>query len=191
MRIRYLINHLLLPFKKRRKEAFYCAQCTAELRAPLTGHGCPECGFPVLRSGLSSAPAVPEDAENPNEYPSRKPFVLIEQALGYPIDAFFFIGDALRSAQRKAADSKRGAGQLGARQFCVSLRDFTLDYFGDPAEARATLEDWKIHRSEDVGRILALMVEAGTVREAEVVAEREFAGLYTVEELLETVGSRQ
>src|SRR6202035_2951243 len=178
MGIRYVINHLLLPFRKRRKDAFYCSQCALEIRGPLAGHG-----LPILRSALASAPAVPEDAADPNEHPSRKPYALIEQTLGYPIDAFFFVGDAIRMTQRRAADSKRGTGPLGARQLCVGLRDVATEHFGDQAEARATLQHWNVQRSEDVGRIVGLLMEAGIVRDSEVVPEREFAGMFTLENL--------
>jgi len=187
MRLRYLVRHLTQPFRNRHREALRCTRCGLELPDALVGRNCPECGQAILRSALWSAPAVPEDAENPNEHPSRKPYAIIARNLGYPIDAFFFVGDAVRFAQQRAFGSRRSGVQVTARQLCAGVRDFAIGCFGDAAEARAVLRHWNIQRSEDIGRIVALLIEAVMLRTSEVMAEKEFAGISSLDDLFESM----
>ncbi len=68
-----------------------------------------------------------------------------------------------------------------ARTFCRFFQMHALQQFG--RDATRTLEGWQIHRSEDVGRIVFALVEAGHLEAASDDAQSDFDRLFEVREL--------
>ena len=154
---------------------------------------CPECGEPVFSSVLRSVPAVPEQAEDANDHPSRKPFEFVREQTGYPVDAYLFIADVLLRIRKRSAEAK-GLSFSNTRHVSVAelgegLREHAVEYFGDNAESREVLRSWNVLTSEDVGKIVWRMIDAGLLAAGAHDPADQFAGKFTLESLFGAEGT--
>ncbi len=108
----------------------------------------------------------------------------------YPADAYQFVREGLEHTAR----SIHGAieeGSLGSslgmksrhvdgRQLCLGLRDYAVQQYG--LLARTVLRRWNIHRTDDFGRIVFTLVDAGLLSKTEDDRLTDFAGVYDFEE---------
>jgi len=80
---------------------------------------------------------------------------LVRELLGakarYPIEAYDFVGEAARWGQ--------GETPVVGRELLEALRELAIRKFG--RRAKATLAEWKIFRTEDLGEIVFGMCDAG------------------------------
>jgi uncharacterized repeat protein (TIGR04138 family) len=97
------------------------------------------------------------------------------------VDGALFLLDAMNLAARPSQPAR---GHLTAGDVCRAVHDYVHVYFNDAAEARELLSEWKLTTSEDVGRIVFAMVEAGLLRTAPEDSVRDFDGLFTLDALL-------
>jgi uncharacterized repeat protein (TIGR04138 family) len=104
--------------------------------------------------------------------------------IGVPQDGVLFVIDALGVAQRR-----HGKRHITARELCEGLREWSMTYFNDAAEAKDLLAEWGLCRSEDVGRIVCGLVSAGLAQAAEEDSQADFNGLFTLENLFASGGS--
>ena len=72
---------------------------------------------------------------------------------------------------------------MTARALRDMIRALALAHFGDASRARAGLEELGLARSEDVGRIVAALVESGLVTAAEGESPSDFHGMFTTASL--------
>ena len=81
----------------------------------------------------------------------------------YPIEAFNFVREGLSyTAQRVHGDLTslpEMDRHVSGQQLCLGLRDFAIERYG--LLTPVVLEHWKIRRTEDFGRIVFSMVDAG------------------------------
>lgn len=73
-----------------------------------------------------------------------------------------------------------------AAELARTCRDFALDQYG--FLAREVLEHWGIRRTEDLGRIVYVLVEIGLLVTQTGDTEGDFAGLYAFDEAFDTSG---
>ena len=83
----------------------------------------------------------------------------------FPEAAFRFVVEGLRFTTERACNQYLAEGlpmteqrHVTGQQLCLGLREFALDRYGPLAPS--VLRHWNIHRTEDFGRIVYLLIEA-------------------------------
>jgi len=122
----------------------------------------------------------------------------IRQSAGpYAQEALQFVRDGLAHAvkmihgEQAAAGGVSGAGtdrHVNGQQLCLGLRDYAITRYG--LLARTVLARWGVTRTEDFGRIVFAMIEAGLLRRSDDDSLDDFRGVYDFDEafaLAETV----
>ena len=158
-----------------------CATCGYNLRGLTSGHDCPECGHPVMESLEWAAQFSPEEWEA-GELLSRAQAFPIAQLTGYPIDAVLFVNDVVNHAMHRLGSD--GRNQVGAPEICAAVRSFAGRYFNNAAEALNLLCEWELRRSEDVGRIVWAMADAGWIERSPGDSPEDFAGIFTLDDVI-------
>lgn len=105
----------------------------------------------------------------------------------YPRQAFAFVQEGLGFTVRQihGDPEKVPAGQrhVSGRQLCAGLRDYAIKKYG--LLARNVLEHWKIHKTEDFGKIVFAMVDAGLMSRTDHDTMADFEGVYSFDEAFE------
>lgn len=104
---------------------------------------------------------------------------------GYPMAAFFFVQRGLDytvrhihgdPADKKPADPHDASRHVSGEQLCHGLRDFAIEEYG--LLARTVLRRWNIRASEDFGRIVFAMVDAGLMHKTENDRLEDFTNVF-------------
>ena len=116
----------------------------------------------------------------------------IRQSAGpYAQEALQFVRDGLAHAVKMIhGDQASGGGDrhVNGQQLCLGLRDYAITRYG--LLARTVLARWGVTRTEDFGRIVFAMIEAGLLRRSDDDSAEDFRGVYDFDEafaLAETV----
>lgn len=123
---------------------------------------------------------------------------MVERAGPYPLNAYDFVREGLNyTARRIHSDFEPGEDDdrhINGQQLCIGLRDFAIDCFG--LLAPEVLAHWNIHRTDDFGRIVFAMIEAGLMsKRAEDTLEDfrsvyDFAEAFSMNELMRSIAPR-
>lgn len=99
----------------------------------------------------------------------------------FPPQAYVFVQEGLRAtADRLHGDCPVGDRHISGRELCMGLREHAIDQYG--LLAKTVLEAWNIHRTEDFGRIVFAMVDAGLLRKTEEDSAEDFIGVFDFDE---------
>jgi len=150
-----------------------CKNCGYNLRGLSVDHICPECGEPIR---FSAHMALANNANELRHYFRSRHVAAIARSVGYSVDAVMFVQDAVSFSMQP--------GHRTAREVCRDFADYARQYFNDRDEAIELLREWGVCRSEDVGRIVFGLVRAGMLVAGPEDREEDFAGLFTLENLL-------
>lgn len=105
---------------------------------------------------------------------------VLEIAGPYPREAFDFVQEGLGYTVRQVHGdpSKKAPGQrhVSGQQLCLGLRDYAIRKYG--LLARSVFEHWNIHRTDDFGRIIFAMIEAGLMSQSDEDQLEDFVGVY-------------
>ncbi|HWP38990.1 MAG TPA: Minf_1886 family protein [Gemmatimonadales bacterium] len=93
--------------------------------------------------------------------------------------AYVFVLAALEYHHRKAG----ARGHVGGRDLALACRDFALEHFG--LTARTVLSHWGVESTEDIGRIVYVLIEAGLLIRQPSDRIEDFAGVYDFTEAFE------
>ena len=111
-----------------------------------------------------------------------------EKAGPYPPEAFQFVRDGLshtvRVSHGQADDENR---HVSGQQLCFGLKDYALKRYG--MLARTVLERWGIRKTDDFGKIVFAMVDAGLMRKTDEDTFEDFSGVYSFDEAFDGVES--
>ncbi len=114
---------------------------------------------------------------------------LREKAGPYPPEAFAFVQHGLRytiEQVRKNDSSVPTEGRhVSGQELCLGLRDYALQQYG--LLARTVLGRWCIGRTEDFGRIVFAMVEAGLMRKTDEDRMEDFRAVFDFDEAFDHV----
>ncbi len=116
---------------------------------------------------------------------------VMTDAGGYSPESYRFIRDGLAHTVRMvhgddAADappadpSDEDSRHVSGRELCEGLRDFGQRQYG--LLARTVLSRWGIRSTEDFGRIIFAMVDAGLMRKTDEDTIDDFVGVYTFDD---------
>lgn len=105
----------------------------------------------------------------------------------YPPEAYAFVQEGLRHTVEKVRENDPEAEEQGrhvtGRELCHGLREYAEEQYG--RLARTVLAHWHIHRTEDFGRIVFAMVEAGVLRKTEEDSIEDFRAVFDFDEAFE------
>lgn len=107
-------------------------------------------------------------------------------ASGYPIEAVMLVAHTIsRLGTGKRGgypDSDAGGGSISASEICSTLIDVARSSYRD--RALEVLKDWDLSQSEDVGRIVMGLAEAGVIRSEPGDSEADFEDLFDSKDLM-------
>ena len=115
------------------------------------------------------------------------------QRTGFSPEAFLFVQEGLQHTIRMI-HGEEGSGELfgedesrhvSGRQLGVGLRDMALTQYG--RLAGVVLRKWGITGTEDFGRIVFALVEAGLLRKTDEDTIEDFRGVYDFTDAFGTV----
>jgi uncharacterized repeat protein (TIGR04138 family) len=102
----------------------------------------------------------------------------------YPIEAYDFVRDGLSFTTQQLHDDDdrlpRGDRHISGQELCLGLRDFAIDRYG--LLALSVLNSWNITRTEDFGRIVYAMIDAGLMTRTDDDSPEDFRGVYNFSE---------
>lgn len=103
-------------------------------------------------------------------------------APGYPPQAFMFVQEGLRhTCERLHNDDTTDSRHVNGAQLCLGLRDYAVRQFGPLA--KTVLTSWKIHRTDDFGKIVFAMVSAELLRKTDEDSLADFEAVYDFDEV--------
>lgn len=114
---------------------------------------------------------------------------ILDGAGGYSPRAYEFLRDGLSHAVRSvhgddAADrppiDDDESRHVSGQQLCLALRDYAIQRYG--LMARTVLARWNIHRTDDFGKIVFAMVDAGLMRKTDEDTLDDFRGVFDFDE---------
>lgn len=107
-----------------------------------------------------------------------------ETAGPYPIEAFHFVREGLSyTAERIHGDPSNAAEldrHVSGQQLCLGLRDFAIDRYG--LLAPVVLSHWHVHRTDDFGRIVFAMIDAGLMSRTDEDTIDDFRAVFDFDE---------
>lgn len=111
----------------------------------------------------------------------------------YPSEAFLFVQRGLdftvkqlhgdlteQMLDEMPEDPTQSSRHVSGQQLCLGLRDFARQQYG--MLARTVLRRWRITSSEDFGRIVFLMVEAGIMHKTDEDTFDDFVNVFRIDE---------
>ena len=107
----------------------------------------------------------------------------------YPIEAYQFIREGLEYSVGRVQASSRdihGASppegnHVTGQQLCMGLLDFAIFRYG--MLAPAVLERWRIHRTDDFGRMVFAMIDVGIMAKTPSDSIEDFRSVYDFAEV--------
>jgi uncharacterized repeat protein (TIGR04138 family) len=107
----------------------------------------------------------------------------------YPPQAFAFVQEGLRhtveAIRASEPDLPEHGRHVSGQELCIGLRDYAINQYG--LLARTVLDRWHIRRTDDFGRIVFAMVDAGLMRKTDEDSFDDFKGVFDFDESFETV----
>ncbi len=105
----------------------------------------------------------------------------------YPPAAFSFVLEGLRHTVRavreddEAGEPAEGESRhISGQELCLGLRDFAIEQYG--LLAKTVLLSYGISRTDDFGRIVFILVEAGLMRKTDDDRISDFEHVFDFEE---------
>jgi uncharacterized repeat protein (TIGR04138 family) len=151
-----------------------CTQCQYNLRGLILDGKCPECSQPVSDSFKAAMAEDPESCWDMAVALKRQWVDDAMSAAGYPPDAGLFLIGALQMTRLQSQQAK---------DVCNAFRDYAAWYFNDQNEAVDLLNEWRLKSSEDVGRVIGALADAGLIEVDANQSRADFAGLFRLENL--------
>ena len=101
-----------------------------------------------------------------------------DKAGPYPTQAYQFVREGLQHTVRTihGQDEVEDNRHVSGQQLCLGLKDFALDQYG--LMARTVLSHWNVRKTEDFGRMVFAMVEAGLMRKTDDDTLEDFTDVF-------------
>ncbi len=102
----------------------------------------------------------------------------------YPIEAFGFVREGLSYTADRVHEDPEALPELdrhvSGQQLCLGLRDYAIERYG--LLAPVVLEHWRICRTDDFGRIVFAMIDAGLMSRTSEDSMEDFRAVFDFEE---------
>ena len=117
----------------------------------------------------------------------------------YPVEAYEFVREGLsytsHQIHAEGGDLYALDRHVSGQELCMGLRDFAIQRYG--LMARTVLECWRVHRTEDFGRIVYSKIQAGFFSEQpgdtidDFSNEFDFREAFNVRDIESRIGTPQ
>ena len=113
---------------------------------------------------------------------------ILESAGPYPLEAFHFVREGLSYTVERVHDEHDGndhelAGNsrhISGQELCLGLRDYAIERYG--LLAPVVLRQWRITRTDDFGRMVFAMIDAGLMSKTPDDSIDDFRAVYDFDE---------
>lgn len=109
---------------------------------------------------------------------------ILDRAGPYPIEAFHFVREGLSYTARHIHGDPESLSDhdrhVSGQQLCLGLRDFAIERYG--LLAPVVLEHCNIRRTDDFGRIVFAMIDAGFMSKTASDSMEDFRAVFDFEE---------
>ncbi len=103
----------------------------------------------------------------------------------YPIEAYAFVREGLNYTVQHVHEEPEALTEadrhISGQQLCIGLRESAIERWG--LMAPAVLEHWNIHRTNDFGRIVFAMINAGLMTKTSRDSMGDFDTVYDFDEV--------
>ncbi|XVJ59192.1 MAG: hypothetical protein HEQ23_07245 [Tepidisphaera sp.] len=116
-----------------------------------------------------------------------------EKAGPYPPQAYQFVREGLAhtvkmvhgDAEGLPTETEDDRRHISGQQLCLGLKDYAQRQYG--LLARTVLSSWGVHKTEDFGRIVFAMVEAGWMRKQDQDSIEDFENVFDFDDTFGTL----
>jgi uncharacterized repeat protein (TIGR04138 family) len=117
---------------------------------------------------------------------------IMQRAGGFSPHAFQFIRDGLshtvemvhgEDAATAVIDEEDESRHVGGRDLCLGLRDYAIRRYG--LLAKTVLNHWGLTQTEDFGKIVFALVDAGLLRKTDDDTLEDFEGVFSFDDEFE------
>ncbi|MEO1535118.1 MAG: Minf_1886 family protein [Planctomycetota bacterium] len=123
-----------------------------------------------------------------SEIPTINWHELASNAGGFSPQVFEFIREGLEHTSRtihgpggsSTGDAEDESRHVSGADLCLGLKDLAIERYGPLA--RTVLEHWNVHTTEDFGRLVFALIDAGILRKTDEDSYDDFVGVYDFEE---------
>lgn len=109
---------------------------------------------------------------------------MLSAAGPYPLEAFNFVREGLsytvQRLHKDPASVPESSRHISGQQLCLGLRDFAIEQYG--LLAMVVLKHWHVSRTDDFGRIVFAMIEAGLMSRTDQDSLDDFRAVYDFDE---------
>ncbi len=102
----------------------------------------------------------------------------------YPLEAFAFVREGLNYAVEQVHEDPEALPEadrhISGQELCIGLRDLAIDKYG--LLAPIVLEHWNVRRTNDFGRIVFAMIDAGLMTRTNDDTMEDFRAVYDFDE---------
>ena len=109
---------------------------------------------------------------------------LLRAAGPYPLEAYQFVQEGLSCTAQQVHLDPDMYGELDrhvtGQQLCMGLREYAIQRYG--LLARTVLECWRVQRTEDFGRMVFAMIDAGLLKQQADDSLEDFSSVYDFRE---------
>ncbi len=108
----------------------------------------------------------------------------------FPPEAFDFVRKGLAHTVKIVHRDGPGDDEsrhVTGQQLCMGLRDYALNQYG--LMARTVLERWHIARTDDFGRIVFAMIDAGLMRKNDKDSMHDFSAVFEFDDAFGSLGA--
>jgi len=109
--------------------------------------------------------------------------VFRRQAGPYAQELVAFIRGGLDHTVKMVHGSPDAGRHVSGQELCLGLRDYAIKRYG--MLAKTVLNRWGVRRTEDFGRMIFTMVEAGVMRPSQHDCVEDFQDVYDFDEAFE------
>jgi uncharacterized repeat protein (TIGR04138 family) len=162
---------------------FPCNACGYNLRGLPTNGECRQCGRPVSNTLWAAIAGATPEQKGSFLRLRRHWLEKVAHEVGYPLSAVSLIVDAMAHIRRRNPGSADRPNSIAAREICLSLRDYAVARFRGTGAAMEALRQRDIRGSEDVGKIVWALADAGLIVSRLTDSRGDFSGLFTLETL--------
>jgi uncharacterized repeat protein (TIGR04138 family) len=109
---------------------------------------------------------------------------LLRKAGPYPLEAFNFVREGLSYTAQRVHENLHTLPErdrhITGQQLCLGLRDYAIEQYG--LLAPTVLGHWSIRRTDDFGRIVFAMIDAGLMTGKDDDSIEDFRAVYDFKE---------
>ena len=107
---------------------------------------------------------------------------LAAKAGPYPTIAYQFVREGLSQTVERSQrlESSEADRHISGQQLCMGLREFAIERYG--LLAPVVLQSWHVHRTDDFGRIVFAMIDAGLLSKTPQDSFDDFRSVFDFDE---------